>query len=246
MKNLKLFSFLLILSIGSKAQTTDSPGQSNGFIGVLGGMTMPSGNWTKVAYNDNTSGYAGNGTIFGIEGAYFFSKYVGIGGMVSYSTFNFKGLDSLSAGYQNSFDVDKTTTSVNGGYSMWTFMPGLYLRYPFSDKFSVNAKVLAGFTSTTTPTITCDVFDGGRDDGNFIQQACTANSFGYMAGIGVSYNVLSWLGINLHANYLSCQPDFYMDNINRPANVGRLITEYNQPLGAMSFTLGVAYIFTKK
>ncbi len=246
MKKLKIVIALFIIGVAAYSQTTDIPTENNGFIGVFGGLTVPSGNWTHVAYNDNTSGYAGNGSTFGIEGAWYFSKCVGIGGMISYSIFSFKGIDSLSAGYQNSFDVDQVTTMVNGGYSMWTFMPGIYLRCPFGNKFSINAKFLAGFTSATTPTITCDVFDGGRDDGIFTQQACTANAFGYMVGLGVSYSIRSCLALNLHANYLSTQPDFYIDNINRPANVGRLITEYNQPLNTMSFTLGVAYLFLKK
>ncbi len=129
---------------------------------------------------------------------------------------------------------------------MWTFMPGIYLRYPIGSKLNITADVLLGFTSTRTPTISVAVEDGGVEDGSFIQQSCTANAFGYSAAIGASYKLCSRFAVTLKANYLSCTPDFYMDNINRPVNVGRLVTEYNEPINVLSFSLGVAYMLGKK
>ncbi len=252
MKNLKMFILLLVVCSATQAQ-------NNNFISVFGGITSPSGNWTKTAYNVNdiggwlttdadnlSSGFAGSGSTFGVEGAWFFSKYFGVGGLVSHNTFNFAGLDALSAGYRSSFDVDQVTTTVNGGYTMWNFMYGIYFKYPVSDKFAVTAKALAGFTSATTPSIAVDVFDGGNDDGVFTQEPSTANSFSYMTGIGVSYKMLANVSVNLQGTYASSQPDFLIDNVNRPSNIGRLITEYNQPLTYMSFSLGAAYMLGKK
>jgi opacity protein-like surface antigen len=252
MKKVIIVILMLVAFTGIQAQ-------NNGFMSVFGGVTMPSGNWTKTAYNVNeiggwiptdpanlSSGFAGTGSTFGIEGAYFFSKYFGVGGMVSHSTFGFNGLDTLSAGYRSSFDVDQVTTSVGAGYTMWNFLYGIYFRYPFTEKFSVTAKLLGGFTTATTPSIAVDVFDGGNDDGVFTQEPCTANSFGYMAGIGVSYKILDYLSINLQGNYSSSQPDFLIDNVNRNNAIGRLLTEYNQPLTYMNVTLGVSYLFGSK
>ena len=248
MKNRLFTCLILIASLSAGAQTPEATAPSKGFIGISEGFSIPSGNITKVAYNDNTAGFAGKGSSFGIEGACYFSKYIGIGGKISFTSFNISstGLDSLSAGYRNSFDVDRVTTSITGAYSIWAFMPGIYLRYPVSGKLSVNANILAGFTSTTTPTIDVAVEDGGVEDGTFTQKACTANAFGYSAGIGVSYQVLSCMAISLHGSYLSCTPDFFVDNINRPSNIGRLVTEYNQPINVMNISLGVAYTFGKK
>jgi hypothetical protein len=237
-----------VISINSRAQTaTDTETPDKNFIGLLGGYSIPMGNWTKSAYYDNTSGFAGNGGTFAFEGAHFFSKYFGIGGMVTHSAFNIskKGLDSLSRGYQQDFDVDQVTTTIDGAYTMWTFMPGIYLKYPFTDRFSVMGKFFAGFTSTTTPKISVDVEDGGIDDGIFIQQKSTANSFGYMAGLAVSYRIVKGLSLNLSGNYLSCHPDFNVENTNRPISAGRLIPEYNQPITFVNVSLGLAYQFGK-
>ncbi len=265
MKNLSIFIFLLALSIGAKAQDASTPKSSdntsinNGFIGIIGGYSIANGNWTHTSYNadefgawlptnsDNLSaGFAGNGFTLGGEGAWYFSKYVGVGGQVTYSYFAFNGLDSISAGYRGSFDVDRVTTSVVGGYNIWNFMTGLYFRYPFSNKLSVTAKLLGGFSSATTPEIDVAVEDGGVEDGTFTQQRCTADALGYMAGIGVSYNLCPKLALNLQGVYASTQPDFLIDNTNRNINAGRLLTEYNQPLTSFNICLGVSYVFGSK
>jgi len=263
MKNITLFSLLLATALSIQAQTTEtqSSGNNGSFIGVFGGFSMPMGNWKKNVYNKDdiggwiptdagnlSAGFAGNGSTFGYEGAWFISKYIGIGGVISYSSFSIStaGLDTLSAGYRASFDVDKTTTTISGNYTMWSVLPGIYLRYPFTDKFSAQVKLLGGFTSVTTPNISVDVFDGGVDDGSFIQLACVANSFAFMGGLNLSYNLSSCFALNLQGNYFYSQPDFFLANLNRNANVGRLITEYNQPLTFMNFSLGLAYTFGKK
>jgi hypothetical protein len=266
MKKLSIFILMLTLCMGAMAQdagssakNTDSPALNAGFIGLIGGYSISSGNWTHTSYvadqygawqannSDNLSaGFAGNGFTLGAEGAWYFSKYVGVGGLVSYSYFAFNGLDSISTGYRGSFDVDQVTTTVVGGYNIWNFMGGLYFRYPFSDKFAITAKLLGGFTSATTPEIDVAVEDGGVEDGTFTQQRCTADAFGYMAGLGVSYKLNNWLGLNLQGIYTSSEPDFLIDNTNRNINAGRLLTEYKQPLTSFNVCLGVTYLIGSK
>lgn len=266
MKNISVFIMFFALSIGAKAQngstpskTSDNSTMSNGFIGLIGGCSIATGNWTHTSYvadeygawlpnnSDNLSaGFAGNGFTIGAEGAWYFSKYVGVGGLVSYSHYAFNGLDSISAGYRGSFDVDQVTTSVVGGYSIWNFMTGLYFRYPISSKLSVTAKLLGGFTSATTPEIDVAVEDGGVEDGTFTQQKCTADAFGYMAGIGVNYKLSNMFALNLQGVFASSKPDFLIDNTNRNINAGRLLTEYNQPLTSINICLGVSYLIGNK
>ena len=250
MKNITMFILLLVVFTGVKAQTTDTKTQlgNGGFIGLVGGYSIPMGKWAKTDYADNTSGFTGNGSSFGIEGAYFVSKYVGFGFMLTNSNFNIsnKGLNSLSAGYQTDFDVDQVTTTINGAYSIWSIMPGIYFRYPFSERFSITGKLLAGFTTATTPNIAVDVMDGGVDDGIFRQLSCITNSLGIMGGIGLSYNVTNSFALNLQGNYFYSQPDFFFANLNRTTNSGRLVYEYNQPFTFMNVSLGVAYTLGKK
>ncbi len=263
MKKITFLSLLLAAGLSINAQTTEtqSVGNNSSFVEVFGGFSMPMGNWSKSAYNKDdvggwiptdaaniSAGFAGNGATFGYEGAWFFSKYIGFGGVISYSSFAIpiKFADSLSQGYKASFDVDRTTTTVSGAYTMLSVLPGVYFRYPFSDKFSANVKLLCGFTSATTPNISVDVEDGGVDDGSFVQLASVANSLAFMGGLNLSYNLCSNFAINLQGNYFYSKPDFFIANLNRPVQVGREIFEYNQPLSYMNFSLGLAYTFGKK
>jgi hypothetical protein len=266
MKKLSIFIAMLALYISATAQDASTPAKSpdnstlsNGFIGLIGGYSISMGNWTHTSYitgdagkwlSDNpdnlSAGFAGNGGTYGVEGGWYFCKYLGIGGLVSYSHYGFKGLDSLSAGYQKSFDVDQETAYTTGGYDIWNFMGGLYFRYPFSDKFAITAKFLGGFTSATTPQIAVDLWDGGVEDGIFTQQRCTADAFGYMAGLGVSYKLSKCMGLNLQGIYTSSTPDFLIDNSNRNNAAGRLITEYKQPLTSINICLGVTYLIGGK
>src|ERR1700739_1410340 len=106
MKNLSIFILMLGLSTGAIAQDASTPAKNsnnssmnNGFIGIFGGYAISTGNWTHTAYNadeygawlpnnsDNlSSGFAGNGSTFGVEGGWFFCNYIGIGGSVSHSS----------------------------------------------------------------------------------------------------------------------------------------------------------------
>jgi hypothetical protein len=266
MKKLSIFIVMLALLTSAKAQdagaqpaSPEKPALNKGFIGLFGGYSISMGNWTHTSYitgdagkwlSDNpdnlSAGFAGNGSTYGAEGAWYFCKYLGVGGLVSFSYFNFKGLDSLSAGYQKSFFVDQETAYDTGGYKIWNFFAGLYFRYPFSDKFAITAKLLGGFTSATTPTIAIDLWDGGVEDGIFIQEPSTANAIGYMAGIGISYKLTKWLGLNLQGLYTSSKPHFLIDNVNRKTITGRLIPEYQQPLTSINICLGVTYLLGSK
>lgn len=219
------------------------------FIGITGGISFPLGNWGKADYIVSTTsfandlaGYAGTGQWIGIEGAYFFSKYVGVGALFNYGSNKTKDIDSLSGGYRESFDVDQVTTTA-GSWKVLDFMPGLYFNFPVYQKLAVTARALAGITSASTPLITVDVEDGGIDDGTFTQESSSKTAFGFDIGAGLSYPVIKSLLIQLNGDFSYSKPDFTITNTQRMNTAGRLITEYNQPLEAMNISLGVAYQF---
>src|ERR1700761_5809 len=146
-------------------------GQS--FIGVDGGVSLPLGAWGKASTaTDLTSiegtvndknGYAKTGVFFLVDGAYFFNRHWGIGGLFKYGTHSLKGVDSLSQGYEESFDVDQTSTTVTH-YKLWSVMPGIYYDLGFCKRFSFTARVLAGVAHVSTPEIDVAIQDGGVDD----------------------------------------------------------------------------------
>src|ERR1700742_2024952 len=111
-KKLLFVTAVCILSIVTYAQ------KGTGFIGVGGGVSLPMGNWGKAtevvstnAFVYDPNGYANTGGFFSVDGAWFFSKHFGVGGLFQYGSYNVKNINNLSQGYQESFDVDQTSTA---------------------------------------------------------------------------------------------------------------------------------------
>src|ERR1700753_1905312 len=103
MKSLKTITFLAAIILSTSTFAQQKPAS---FIGVEGGISLPLGNFGKASTatartsNEGTgndpSGYANAGGFFAVDGAWFFSRYFGIGGMFRYGTYNLKHIDSLS------------------------------------------------------------------------------------------------------------------------------------------------------
>jgi opacity protein-like surface antigen len=241
--------FVLVLSVSISLNAVAQKGSS--FIGITGGLSIPTGNWAKSnfvssvsGFVSDPSGYAKKGAISGVEGAYFFSKHFGIGALANYATYK-TNIKPLSDGYQDSFDVDQVTTTASG-YKIWNFMPGLYFDLPVCKKLAVTARALAGISHATTPSIAVDVEDGGNDDGTFEQKEASKTAFAFDLGAGLSYRIVKCVAINLKADYFNTKPDFTIENTQRVNSAGRRIDSYNQPLAAINVSLGVAYVFGKK
>jgi opacity protein-like surface antigen len=249
MKSIKIF-----LAVAALCITASSFAQQKGpsFIGINGGISLPLGNWGKsaevISINGTVTdpnGYASTGGFGALNGAYFFSKHFGIGGLVSYGTYSLKNVDSLSQGYQQSFDVDTTRTTPTN-YTQFNFLPGIYFNSTVAKKLSVTARALVGISYATTPQISVSIEDGGVFDPPVVQESASKTSFAFDVGAGLSYALKKCLAINLNADYFYSKPDFTINNTVRNNNAGREISEYNQPLDAVNISLGIAYLFCKK
>jgi len=224
------------------------------FIGVEGGISLPLGNFGKASTAtaltsiqgtvDDPSGYAKLGGFGALNGAWFFSKYFGIGGMFKYGTYNLKHVDSLSQGYQESFDVDKTSTSVTN-YKMWSLMPGLYFDLPLAKKLSLTARGLVGISHTSTPQITVAIEDGGVEDPPVVQSSASKTAFALDLGAGFRYSIIRCVAVDLRAGYFYTKPDFTIPNSGRNNNAGREVTNYDQALGSINFSLAITYQFSR-
>jgi len=221
------------------------------FIGVSGGISFPTGNWGKAAFISSTdgfvnspAGFADKGGFGEVNGAWFFTRHFGIGGLFRYGTYKTKGLDVLSAGYQDSFDVDQVETSANS-WKAWSLMPGLYFDQAITRKFSFTARALAGITHVTTPTISVTVTDSDIDDGTFTQQPASKTAFGFDGGIGLSYLVWKGLSVRLLGDYFYSKPNITIQNTSRQNAAGRFVDGYNQALSGFNVSLGVAYALGK-
>jgi hypothetical protein len=256
MKPIKILTFLTALFISAASFAQQKPANlPDNFIELEGGVSLPLGNFGKTStasslmsikgtIND-VHGYAKAGTFGAINGAWFFSKHFGLGGMFKYGSYNLKGVDSLSQGYEESFDVDTTRTTPTE-YKMWSIMPGLYYNLAIAGKFSFTGRALVGLAYATTPRIYVNIEDGGVTDPPVIQSPASKAAFAFDLGAGFSYHLLKCLSVNLKADYFYTKPDFTIANTVRITNAGREVTQYDQPLESVNFSLGVAYQFGKR
>jgi hypothetical protein len=252
MKTNRVFFIIpaLLMSVSIFAQQRPS-----NFMEIAGGVSVPMGNWGKTStasslmsiqgtINDN-HGYAKTGAFGALDGAWFFSRHFGIGGMFKYGTHNLKGVDSLSQGYQESFDVDTTRTTPTH-YTIWSIMPGLYFDMPLADKISLTARALLGVAHASTPQIVVTIEDGGVFDTPIEQYSASQTSFAVDLGAGLRYRITKCLGIGLRADYFYTKPDFTINNSSRVNNAGREVKQYNQPLESINLSLGIAYEFGRR
>ena len=213
------------------------------FFGLRGGYSNLTGNFVKSDYADSSSGFAySNGLNFGLEGGYMIKKNFGIAAVISTSSFASYGLQSLSDGYQEDFEVDSITLTASGKYSSYNFMVGPMISYPIG-KFTFNAKVLGGLTYMITPEYKVDIED--QLDATFYQRSSSAATFGFQTELSIDYSLSDNLGLKLGIDYSYAKPSFTITNENREVNVGRKITEYNQAFTALNTHLGIVYSFGK-
>ena len=243
MKKIIIFTMAAasICTLSFAQDKTEDATKAQSFIGITGGYAHAGGNFIKSDYYNNNSGFANpSGMNMGIEGAYFFHKNFGIGGVFSNTSFYTKGKQALADGYKDAFDVDSTTVTDKGKYSTYNFLIGPYFSFPMK-KLSIDLRVVGGLVNASTPEFTTYLED--QTGVTFSQKSSTANTFGFQAGAGVRYSIIKYLCVKLNADYFYSNPDFKITNENRVINTGRLITEYKQPISGVCLNFGIAYQF---
>jgi len=215
--------------------------QAQHFIGVTGGLSIPSGNFTKTDYADSKSGFASGGGNIGVTGTYFLTKHFGINGLVSYQGYGFKGAQDLADGYKEDFEIDSATVLIKGRNYGINVLVGPYYALPVARNFFIDARVLVGITSAHLAGN--EVYIEDQSDGTFAQQAASAAAFGLQAGLAARYNLSRHFGIMLHGDYFSSKPNFTVSNTNRANEAGRVLTGYNQPISGINLNLSLVYLF---
>ena len=138
-----------------------------GFISGLGSIDI--GNGLRI--NTNI------GSRMGVEGAYFFNKYIGCGGLATVS--------NIPVSLNNRPDVSLEAIDES------RVMAGAYFSYPFTRRWNLGCKALAGYSYILDRSI-------GRDEiklGN--------NGFAWSAGVSVGYVLTRNFGARLFCDYSS-------------------------------------------
>ena len=236
-----ILAFLFSFGLGF-AQVALEAQRAKSFISISGGYSVLRGQITRSDYYNTNSGYANrSGYNVGLDGAYYLTKHLGLGGVFSFESFSAAHLQSLSNGYQNDFDVDSVSVTATTKYNFYTFFMGPYFSFPVQ-KFTLDARVTGGIALVNTPEFDVNVVDGGKPH-PFAQNISYGSAFGFQTGIGIRYAISHHIALKLNADYYYTDPNIPIKNSNRPIVAGRILTDYHQPITMLKINLGTVYQF---
>lgn len=242
MKRILFAICILAAAINTNAQDKKPAAGAQSYIGLTGGLSLPMGNFGKGDYSNLKSGYAGTGANIGITGVYYFKhSHFGIGGVASYTRYGFNGAQSLADGYKEAFDIDSSTVYIKSHHQAVSILVGPYYDFSLGSKFSLDIHVLGGFSNITLPGN--EVFIEDQTGNNFEQEKATKGAFGLQGGAALHYYVSKHFNIFLGVDYSYADPNFTIDNVNRPVNAGRKLETYHEGITALQLNVGVAYGF---
>jgi hypothetical protein len=219
--------------------------KGNSFIGINIGQSWLGGNVAKNNYNDPTSGFARNpGISFGLDGAYYLSRFIGIGGLFSYSEYGMHS-DQLAAGTDYAYGTDFGSAQT-GVYKSTNFLVGPYFSYPATKWLTFDYRLLGGVSHTINPAILYTLEDAGKFY-YYSQNKVSASAFGFQTGIGLRAHIFRGITITLRGDYFYSNPDFNIayTGIQNVSPALRYINNYHQPFAGINANLGVAYSFGK-
>lgn len=140
------------------------------FFGLYMGFNVPLSKFdVSEAVNYQTS----TGTTLGVEGAYFFNRYIGLGGRATISNMQF---------IVNGDEAPENTLDYH------SFYVGPYLNLPLTPRWSVGTKALAGYTR----------YQGTEIGGVRVPRN---NGWGFGTGLNVDYRVRKHLGVGIFMDY---------------------------------------------
>ena len=138
--------------------------------------------WGGIARGEGRKRNTGIGRRIGGEGAYFFNRDIGGGGMATVSNIPV-ALNTRP---------DAALEPIDEGRAM----AGAYAQYPCTSRWSVGCKALAGYNYIPSRTLGCEGITFGRD--NFV----------WSAGVSIGYMLKSHFGARFFCDYTSTSTSF--------------------------------------
>lgn len=164
-----------------KLQEEEQLGRSNpSFFNLYMGFNIP---LSKFDINNNTTIQTSVGTVLGVEGAYFFNQYIGIGGRSTFS--NIQLIINDTETQDNTFNFDN-------------FSIGPYFSLPLTLRWTLDTKLLATFTYYYNTII--NNINIPKNTG-----------WGIGTGLGINYHIRKHFAFGLFADH-NIQPPYSIKN----------------------------------
>jgi len=233
-KILLLTVFIALMTVGAKAQVKS-------YFGFFGGVSNALGDFKSTDYYNNKAGFGKRGLTYGLDGAYYFYKNLGIGASITYQDngeLNLTEANSLAAGYTSSFSADNAAVTGTKRYQTVNILLGP--QYTFTKgKFLLDLRASAGILKLfSTPETYVNLYDGDNQIAAFYQKSASSTVLAYSGTAALRYKLSDNVFLTLRGAYLSSQgPSITYQG--RTTNTGRLVTR--QPFNTINTTIGLNF-----
>jgi Outer membrane protein beta-barrel domain len=239
-KTLTILSAVLVLLISFNAKAQDDKPQAKSYIGFLGGLSLPAGNFGQSVYSNNSAGFAKKGVTLGLDAGIYLYKNLGLGLTFSFQDqgeLSTNDAQNLSNGYGASFQRDQTTVTAVNRYHNYNLMGGPQYSFIIK-KFTLDLRASAGIIkSVSTPNITVD-FDTSSSNALTLNQLnSTGVAFAYGGSAGLRYSFSDNWDVGIRANYVTSDGINISNTGHLDNTTGRIVTK--QPITELQTTLGI-------
>jgi opacity protein-like surface antigen len=201
-------------------------------------MSIPVGNYASTDYYNNSAAFAHKGVTFGVDGAVYLYKGLGVGGSISFQDqgkLNISDVTKLAQGYTGDFASDQANVTATNRYDNLNILIGPQYSFEYH-RFIVDLRASAGIVKTfANPVLQIKIYDVPEQTGYFYQRGISSVVFGYGANVGIRYKLsdnwtLGVKGIYAGSNGSAVTTEGRTDNVGR--TVTRLpISEYQTVIG---------------
>ena len=229
-----IIGFITLMTVGAKAQVKS-------YFGFFGGLSVPQGDFAATSYDNNKAGFAKKGITFGLDGAVYLYKNLGLGATIAFNDqgqMSYNDVSSIAAGYTATFAADQGTVTAVGRYHYATFLLGPQYSFTFG-QFIIDLRASGGILKVySTPAITSQLTGVAEQSKIFFQRSASATVLGYGGNLGLRYKLSDNVFLTLRGNYVNSQGPS-ITNDERTSNNGRLVTK--QPITALQTTFGLSF-----
>ncbi len=213
------------------------------FISLFGNYSLlATTNYSKTDYANLTAGFMEKtGWNAGLQGCYFFSPNLGIGGLASYSMYNAVGTENLTEGYRRDFAAPNATVTAKNGFTMLNTLGGLFVTIPI-EAVSIDFRGLLGYSTMNTPEYEISLANNAAP---IVQQRGSGGGLAWLAGAGLRIHFSDAFSMGIHADYFSAKPDIDINYTNYPLTAinARKITNYKENFNSLNAGLAFYYNF---
>ncbi|MGN6640587.1 MAG: hypothetical protein ACTHJ8_16870 [Mucilaginibacter sp.] len=225
-------SLLILLSFNVNAQVKS-------YIGLYGGMSIPVSNYASTDYYNNSAAFAHKGITYGVDGAIYLYKGLGVGGTISFQDqgkLNSNNVTALAQGYTNDYSADNSNVTASNRYDNLNILIGPQYSFEYH-RFIIDLRASAGIVKTfSNPVLQVTSYDGLDQIANFYQRGISSTVFGYGGNVGIRWKFSDNWTLGVKGVYVGSNGSAVTTEGLRE-NVGRLVTRL--PISEFQTVIGL-------